>query len=99
MGSRGSRLTAAESVRDILMAVYDGTEGMRLPFFSTFSSEPDSLFLVVHRALVNQRHYLHRDISLYNFLLYPQHAKGSMGEKKLIEKLPKFIKELLNKPW
>ena len=99
MGSRGSRLTAAKSVRDILMAIYDGTEGMKFPLFLMFPLEPDTLSLIVHRALVNQKHYLHRDISLYNFLIYPLHAKGSMGKKKLIEKLPKFIKDILGIDW
>ena len=97
MGSRGSQLTAARSVRDILMAVYDGTEGMMS--HSRFLSGPNTTFPTVHRALVNEKDYLHRDISLYNFLIYPQHAKGSMGTKRLIKNLPKFIKDVLGIPW
>ena len=97
MGSRGSQLTAARSVRDILMAVYDGTEGTMSHL--RFLSGPNTTFLTVHRALVNEKGYLHRDISLDNFLIYPQHANGSMGAKQLIKNSPKFIKDILVIPW
>ena len=36
MGSRGSRVSAAKSVKDILMAAYDGVEG-KIPFYHTMS--------------------------------------------------------------
>ena len=99
IGNRGSRLTAAKSVRDILMGVYDVTEGTRFLLFSTFSPEPDTLSFIAHRALVNQKHYLHLDISPFNFLIYPQDNKGSIETKKLIENSPKFIKSILGIPW
>ena len=41
MGSRGSQPSAAESVKDVLMAIYDGAEGIvQSPFFSCCRLSP-----------------------------------------------------------
>ncbi|KAI9060891.1 hypothetical protein FKP32DRAFT_1655441 [Trametes sanguinea] len=47
----GQDLTAAESVNDLLMAIYDTLE--------------------VHRTVARKRDILHRDMSLFNILMYP----------------------------
>ncbi|KAI9064958.1 hypothetical protein FKP32DRAFT_1675185 [Trametes sanguinea] len=50
----GQDLTLAESVNDLLMAIYDTLE--------------------VHRTLARNRQVLHRDMSLFNILMYPVFA-------------------------
>lgn len=52
--------------------------------------------LVVLRALVIRKGYLHRDISIYNFFLYPEHVKRTLEEMGLIDDLPKFIGDILD---
>ncbi|CAL1717158.1 unnamed protein product [Somion occarium] len=51
--------------------------------------------LEVHRALIARRQFLHRDLSMYNVLLYPEHAEDSIQGKKFIVNPPKFIDEIL----
>ncbi|OSD01863.1 hypothetical protein PYCCODRAFT_1435875 [Trametes coccinea BRFM310] len=50
----GQDLTLAESVNDLLMAIYDTLE--------------------VHRTVAHKRNILHRDMSLFNILMYPASA-------------------------
>ncbi|CAL1717136.1 unnamed protein product [Somion occarium] len=79
MGSRGSQFCDAKTVKDILKAAYDALEG---PF-------------PVHRALLKRRRFLHRDLSIYNVLIYPEHSKQSTEDKEFISDPPKFIDEIL----
>ena len=46
----------------------------------------------VHRMLL-KRNVLHRDMSKFNFLMYPLLAKGL--RRKTIDNMPPFIKDLL----
>ena len=92
MGSRGSQLFAAESVKELLMGIYDGVEGtLDIPplLFSGLTN-----LLVVHRALVNGKDYLHRDVSVFNFLIYPKHLRETL-KRGLIDNPPKFINDIL----
>ncbi|CAL1717120.1 unnamed protein product [Somion occarium] len=75
MGSRGSKLYEAKSVKDILKAVYDVLE--------------------VHRALLKRRRFLHRDLSMHNVLIYPEHSKRTTEGKEFISDPPEFIDEIL----
>ena len=47
----------------------------------------------VHRALVNERGIMHRDMSLYNILMYPQHR--AMAEQAVIKDRPPLIEDVL----
>ncbi|KAI0076428.1 hypothetical protein K474DRAFT_1644918 [Panus rudis PR-1116 ss-1] len=74
MVSAGEKLNKAESVKDLLMAVYDLVE--------------------VHRTMVIQRRVLHRDVSMHNVMMYPQH--GPKYENTATMKDPsKFIDDVL----
>ncbi|KAK7690220.1 hypothetical protein QCA50_006872 [Cerrena zonata] len=75
MGSRGSQLYAAESVREVLMTMYDGNE--------------------VLRALVNERDYMHRDVSINNFLTNAEHARNTLAANGFIKNRPLFIDDIL----
>ncbi|KAI0079460.1 hypothetical protein K474DRAFT_621412 [Panus rudis PR-1116 ss-1] len=50
--------------------------------------------LEVHRFLVLERSVLHRDLSIKNILMYPEHEEGP-GKETFIENPPKFIDEIL----
>ncbi|CAL1717125.1 unnamed protein product [Somion occarium] len=49
----------------------------------------------VHRALFKRRRFLHRDLSMPNVLMYPEHSKKTMEGKQFISDPPKFIDEIL----
>ncbi|KAI0079464.1 hypothetical protein K474DRAFT_621541 [Panus rudis PR-1116 ss-1] len=51
--------------------------------------------LEVHRFLVLERSVLHRDLSIKNILMYPEHEEGPDGNDTFIENPPKFIDEIL----
>ncbi|KAI0079477.1 hypothetical protein K474DRAFT_1659067 [Panus rudis PR-1116 ss-1] len=51
--------------------------------------------LEVHRFLVLNRGVLHRDISINNVLMYPEHVEGLNGKETFIKDSPKFIDEIL----
>ena len=49
----------------------------------------------MHRALVVKRRILHRDISKYNILMYPEHHHDTVRGKSLAVDRPTFIKQVL----
>ncbi|CAL1717162.1 unnamed protein product [Somion occarium] len=49
----------------------------------------------VHRALLKRRRFLHRDLSMPNVLMYPEHSKKTTEGKQFISDPPKFIDEIL----
>ncbi|KAI0079457.1 hypothetical protein K474DRAFT_621111 [Panus rudis PR-1116 ss-1] len=51
--------------------------------------------LEVHRFLVLKRSVLHRDFSINNVLMYPEHEEGPDGKEIFIKDPPKFIDEVL----
>lgn len=74
-----ARLRDAETVNELLKAVYDVLEGMcqnnlqeDLRVYDTFT---------VHRIKLVQRNVLHHDMSLHNVLMYP--AWGSMKGRQV----------------
>ncbi|KAI0372547.1 hypothetical protein BV20DRAFT_939687 [Pilatotrama ljubarskyi] len=69
----GSDLENAETVNDILMAVYDALE--------------------VHRTLARDRHVLHRDMSIYNLLMYP--TAVACTKERYVEGFPPLIDDIL----
>lgn len=48
--------------------------------------------LVVHRTLVKERGIVHRDMSINNVLMYPQHRKMN---KPVMKKRPPLIDDVL----
>ncbi|KAI0072547.1 hypothetical protein K474DRAFT_1667686 [Panus rudis PR-1116 ss-1] len=52
--------------------------------------------LEAHRHLVLHRGVLHRDLSIYNVLMYPQHGKKNHEEDVYVEDPPYFIEEVLD---
>ncbi|THG94388.1 hypothetical protein EW026_g7076 [Hermanssonia centrifuga] len=71
--SVGRKLTTADSIKDLLMAIYDIIEA--------------------HRSLCMDRSILHRDMSMNNILIYPQHDPAS--EKRFTKNPPKFISDVI----
>ncbi|KAL7281861.1 hypothetical protein ACG7TL_003326 [Trametes sanguinea] len=69
----GQDLTLAESVNDLLMAIYDTLE--------------------VHRTLARDRQILHRDLSLYNILMYPVFTPST--DRCLYQDAPPLIDDVL----
>ncbi|KAI1792812.1 hypothetical protein LXA43DRAFT_1005225 [Ganoderma leucocontextum] len=69
----GSRLLKAESVNDLLKAVFDALE--------------------VHRTQLVTRNILHRDMSIYNILMYPKW--GNAVGRPVMEDLPPTIEDVL----
>ncbi|KAH9903417.1 hypothetical protein C8Q73DRAFT_662189 [Cubamyces lactineus] len=57
----GSSLMQAKSVNDLLEAIHDALEGYQLTDFD-----------LVHRAMATKRRVLHRDMSIFNVVMYPQ---------------------------
>lgn len=53
------------------------------------------MILSVHRFLVLKRSVLHRDFSINNVLMYPEHEEGPDGKEIFIKDPPKFIDEVL----
>lgn len=93
MGSTGEDLLMARSVLDILKAVYDSLESKK-PFSLISSLTTHYNLLSVHRALLGIN-ILHRNISIYNILIYPKHNPTTMNNKKLVENSPVFIRQVL----
>ena len=86
----GEDLLQAKSVNDLLMAIYDVLEGEWCP------SQPSSITLnciSVHRTIAQRRNVLHRDMSIYNILLYPKW--GQCDRTEFIEDRPPLIKDIL----
>ncbi|KAI0076336.1 hypothetical protein K474DRAFT_1675708 [Panus rudis PR-1116 ss-1] len=52
--------------------------------------------LEAHRYLVLDTGVLHRDLSIYNVLMYPKHGKGKDKNEIFVEDPPRFIEEVLN---
>jgi hypothetical protein len=91
LGSIGRSPRASESVLDLLKAVYDVIEGVYC--FHLFIIIPDSSESAVHRFLSIKHNILHRDLSVYNFCMYPQHHKWT--QKGPIQNKPMFIDDVL----
>jgi hypothetical protein len=92
LGSIGTRPGASRSVLDLLKALYDAIEGMyclHLRITISDGSEP-----TVHRFLSTKRNILHRDMSIYNFRMYPHHHK-STTQKGLLQNMSTFIEDVL----
>lgn len=71
---RSHQLSAARSVKEILMVMYDIVEGVS-PFTTRVSLVIlTSLLLSVHRVLVNDWGYLHRVFNLCDFLIHIDYA-------------------------
>ncbi|KAM5538146.1 hypothetical protein V8D89_008189 [Ganoderma adspersum] len=70
----GSEFETAETVNDLLKAVYDALE--------------------VHRTKLVQRNVLHRDMSLYNVLMYP--TWGSMKGRQVHAGCPPTVQDILS---
>ncbi|KAH9903438.1 hypothetical protein C8Q73DRAFT_751369 [Cubamyces lactineus] len=73
-GDFGVDLEYAESVNDLLMAVYDVLE--------------------VHRTVASKRKVLHRDMSLFNILMYPQ--RPPCEDALWMQNMPPLITEVLS---
>ncbi|KAJ3486971.1 hypothetical protein NLI96_g3845 [Meripilus lineatus] len=95
LGSTGQDLLQASSVLEMLMAIFDILEGECASFVSLVYAHHSRLTLV-HRALFKRRNILHRDMSIYNILIRPQHNPKTMEGKTLIDDPPVFIKAILN---
>ena len=59
--------------------------------FETDNSLPH---LSVHRTLLKECGVLHRDMSIYNILMYPKWAK--LEKRKVLEKAPPLIQDILS---
>lgn len=91
LASKGTRITRAKNVKDLLMAFFDVNEGQRAsPVTPVFTC---SRFPVAHRAMVSKAEILHRDMSFNNIMMYPEHddPKG----KKVVKDPPTFITAVL----
>ncbi len=84
----GERLLRAKSVNDLLEAIYDTLEGE--PIF--FWPRSRLIHIAVHRILLKKRKVLHRDMSIYNILMYPRWA--DLG-RPVMKDAPPFIHDIL----
>ena len=53
-----------------------------------------TILFLAHRTIYTQRRVLHRDMSAYNILIYPQWPK--IKDRKVIESAPPFIRDILD---
>lgn len=51
-------------------------------------------YFIAHRTIYTQRRVLHRDMSAYNILIYPQWPK--IKDRKVLESAPPFIRDIMN---
>ena len=87
----GKPITQAQSVNGLLCGFYDIIEGRPL----VSSARGGGLTALVASRLMLKQGILHRDLSEFNMLLYPQW--GDTGkEAKIMEGVPPLIRDLLS---
>ena len=88
----GKAITQTQSINGLLCGFYDIIEGN--PPASSFPCGCGLTALVASRLMLKQG-TLHRDLSEFNMLLYPQW--GDTGkEAKIMEGVPPLIRDLLS---
>jgi len=91
LGSVATRLKESKCVIDLLKAVYYVIEGVCLSFSHGLGR--GTMKSLVHQFVSAERQVLHRDMSVYNIRMYPNHHK--QVQKDIIQNKLKFIDDVL----
>ena len=88
----GQPMVSAKFVNDLLCGFYDIIEGM---FSATRSHQCNTLIASEASRLMLKRGILHRDLSAFNMLLYPEWGDTGV-EVKMMDGIPPLIHDLLS---